>query len=342
MLEGKNPLIAFLRASTRSFSAQSHTKPVSVKFLRRAWNAFARLLDIDFDESFTCPICGPSPTTIVCDGTLLGFRKDLMDTLDNETPTPQPDKPIHGSCHANRMMLKSRKSRELLLKYSGYSRDRKCMRNPKNLTPSEFKQLQSLLMKEGVSVLAQVISRLTSENQHRRAPQPYREFINELSLNTPVCGMLQVAGSREAIDVIKLISSGVDIRRVQYKCELKLIQDTAPVLASFILKLPFSEAIPADVCSLISELCELLLAPFQSSVPQPFPSPPQGQSTSKLAYFPNLPVVRGTPAYVADQRTSRQPQEDQDACRKYAANHPMLTPVYLLSTAHMEFVVDSR
>ena len=86
--------------------------------------------------------------------------------------------------------------------------------------------------------------------------------------------MSYVARSREAIDVIKLISFGVDIRRVQYKCELKLIQDTAPVLASFIL---------ADVCSLISELC---VNSFQPSVPQPFPSPPQGQSTSKLAYFP--------------------------------------------------------
>ena len=55
MLEGKNPLIAFLRASSRSFSSQSHTKPVSVKLLRQAWNAFARLLNINFAETFSCP-----------------------------------------------------------------------------------------------------------------------------------------------------------------------------------------------------------------------------------------------------------------------------------------------
>lgn len=82
MLEGKNPLIAFLRASTRSFLVQSHTKPVSIKLLRQAWNAFARLLCIDFVESFFCPICGPSPTTVICDGTLLDFQKDLMETFE--------------------------------------------------------------------------------------------------------------------------------------------------------------------------------------------------------------------------------------------------------------------
>lgn len=82
MLEGKNPLIAFLRASTRSFLVQSHTKPVSIKLLCQAWNAFAQLLCIDFFESFSCPICGPSPTTVICDGTLLGLQKDLMETFE--------------------------------------------------------------------------------------------------------------------------------------------------------------------------------------------------------------------------------------------------------------------
>ena len=184
MLEGKNPLIAFLRASTHSFSSQSYTKPVSVKLLRQAWNAFTRLLNINLAETFACPICGPSPTTIICDGTLLGFRKDLMGTLDSDSPLPA-GQPIPGSSRTDRVLLRSRKSGELLLKYSGYSRDRKCLRNPKCLTPSELKQLQLLLKKEGTEILAQVISRLESENYNRWAPQSYREFFYELSLNTP-------------------------------------------------------------------------------------------------------------------------------------------------------------
>ena len=134
--------------------------------------------------------------------------------------------------------------------------------------------------------------------------------------------MLQVAGSTEAIEVVRLIASGTDIRNVKYRQELKLLQDTTPILASLLLKLLFSEAIPDDVCTLISHLCDLVLAPFQPRS-QTFPSPP---ADSELTYFPNLPMVRGVPIYSADQSLYRQKQEDQDACRKYSSNHPTLTP----------------
>ena len=99
-------------------------------------------------------------------------------------------------------MLKSHRSRELLLKYSGYTRDRKCLKNPKVLSAAELKQLQALLKKKGALPLAELISRLSSESHQNLAPQPYQELLYELSLNTPVCGTLQVAGSKEAIEVV--------------------------------------------------------------------------------------------------------------------------------------------
>ena len=64
--------------------------------------------------------------------------------------------------------------------------------NPKCLTPSEMKQLQSHLKKEGAIKLAHVINCLESENHLHRAPQSYCEFFYELSLNTPVCGLLAI------------------------------------------------------------------------------------------------------------------------------------------------------
>ena len=134
--------------------------------------------------------------------------------------------------------------------------------------------------------------------------------------------MLQVVRSKEAIEVVRLIASGTDIRNVKYRQELKLLQDTTPILASLLLKLPFSETIPDDVCTLISQLCDLVLAPFEPRS-QTFPSPP---ADSELTYFPNLPMVCGVPVYSADQSSHRQKQEDQDACRKYSSNHPTLTP----------------
>ena len=76
------------------FSSLSLTKSVSLKLLRNAWNAFSRLLDINFTECFCCPLCGPSPTTVICDGTLLVFRKDLMDMFTSNSQSPQPHQPV--------------------------------------------------------------------------------------------------------------------------------------------------------------------------------------------------------------------------------------------------------
>lgn len=84
MVEGKNPLAAFQRSCERSFSTQSLTKPIKVKLLHQAWNSFARLLDINWSDTFACPLCGPSPKVVVCDGTMLGFQKDLLEEFQPE------------------------------------------------------------------------------------------------------------------------------------------------------------------------------------------------------------------------------------------------------------------
>ena len=126
MLEGKNILIllSLEHLDAQTFSLQSHTKPVSIKLLRLAWNAFAYLLSIDIVESASCSICKPSPAMVVCDGTLIGFWKNLMKTFKVKDPFLQTQQPIQGSCHSDHVILKSHKSRKLLLKYSGYNLQR--------------------------------------------------------------------------------------------------------------------------------------------------------------------------------------------------------------------------
>ena len=94
---------------------------------------------------------------------------------------------------------------------------------------------------------------------------------------------------------------------------LKMLQDAAPVIASFVLKLPFGKPIPADVSSLLDHLCELLLAPFQDT-------------TLQIFFSPSLSIIQGTPVYVADQVNSSQTTDDTDFCRKYSFSHPSLTP----------------
>ena len=100
--------------------------------------------------------------------------------------------------------------------------------------------------------------------------------------------------------------------------ELKLLQDVVPILASILLKLPYDVEIPSDICSLITEMCNLALAPIsRPSFPPPTPE-------NKLLFFPNLLKIRVTHCCSAYQCSKG--LEDIDACRKYSSNHPTLTP----------------
>ena len=54
-----------------------------------AWYAFLNLLDIDASEGFRCETCGDCPPTVVCDGTSLGFRRQLLQTLVSSKVQPQ-------------------------------------------------------------------------------------------------------------------------------------------------------------------------------------------------------------------------------------------------------------
>ena len=80
-----------------------------------------------------------------------------------------------------------------------------------------------------------------------------------------------------------------------------MLQDAAPVIASFVLKLPFGKPIPADVPGLLNHLCELLLAPFQDTRLQAFPNPP---ADKKISFYPSFLIVWGTPVYTADKVNS--------------------------------------
>ena len=42
-----------------------------------AWNAFLRLMGINYPQCFSCPICRDSPETVILDGVTLGTMKEL-------------------------------------------------------------------------------------------------------------------------------------------------------------------------------------------------------------------------------------------------------------------------
>ena len=325
MLEGRNPLIAFYRSSCKSFYIQSESKPVHVNLLRQAWNAFARLLDINWNESFNCHLCGLAPQTIICDGTLIGFRKDLASAAFSET-VPEEGAIIKGSEHTDRVLLKSLKSRELLLKYSGYSKQRRCLSSNSGLNLAEFSQFKKLCKKEQCNELAELLDYLSADKNPKISPSEYMEFFNELSRCSPVCGTFQVAGNSQALEAIKKVCAGLNLRHPSQMSDLKAIQEHAPVLANVLLNCSYP--LPKQFLDFMQLLISYISAPFGKRDAH-FSEPDIG---SRLSFFPNHPLVRGVGKYASDLKLLSQ---EKDSCRKYATHHPTLTPgIFTLYCPH--------
>ena len=55
--------------------------------LRYAWYSYLKLLAIDFSNGSSCPECGSTPATVVCDATTVSFRRKmvLQETILNAT-----------------------------------------------------------------------------------------------------------------------------------------------------------------------------------------------------------------------------------------------------------------
>ena len=99
MLEGKYPIATCQRACSQYHKISSATPPVPLHLLYKAWNEFARQLDIDMEQSFQYPVCVPCPD-VVCDGTMIGYL--LLPLVNHELANLQP---IWGSHHKERVYI---------------------------------------------------------------------------------------------------------------------------------------------------------------------------------------------------------------------------------------------
>lgn len=62
---------------------------LSYQRLRQAWLSYLKLLDIDFNDGFSCSHCDGDdgmPETIVCDGTSFSFQRRMWDWNEKSEP----------------------------------------------------------------------------------------------------------------------------------------------------------------------------------------------------------------------------------------------------------------
>ena len=156
---------------------------------------------------------------------MLGFRKDLLVTTRPES-LPEDMPLLSGTKHKNRVLISDPKACSLLLKYSGITSDRKRVRDPNNLTQSEFKLLTNAICKSGFLPLADLLTHLHSTHS-LKCPEEYRVFLSEIARNSPACGLLQPAGRNsgdEVTEVLKKITDNtLDIQDSRNSQQLSLL-----------------------------------------------------------------------------------------------------------------------
>lgn len=322
MMEGKNPLAAFFRATQSNYSTLSTTSVCSYNIFRLAWNSFARLIDINWNCSFQCPECGPTPSTVICDGTFLGMRKDLIPSLlynSEETHT----KPISGTMLKDRIYVVDSKTRKLLRVFSGIQvtkgiKGKRKITYTGALSKQQYKELMKKLVKE-VPILASLIETLVEETNVYIAPDPYKQFFFELSLTSPVVGMFQIGGDQKALHILKQICNNeIDIFDSSMKNELSYLQKRAPLLCNFIFDLKQRNGnLPIKALAVLDDIMKTIVNTFMCCDTNKEYS---DVVSNQLSFFPTLPTVHGKGKYKADG------QQDKDNCRKEGYRHPTLTP----------------
>ncbi|XP_078700714.1 uncharacterized protein LOC144927254 [Branchiostoma floridae x Branchiostoma belcheri] len=115
-----------------------------------AYNAFERLLDIDWTTSFQCPTCGPQPKVIITDGITLGFKKDLIPELQDDIQHSDPPVINSGSRHQQRVLIKDELTRATLRRFAGVG---------KALSLQQCREMESKMASSGNRALSNLVKR---------------------------------------------------------------------------------------------------------------------------------------------------------------------------------------
>ena len=197
---------------------------------------------------------------------MIGFWKDFLPEISSSiTSTP----PIVGSHHHERVLISFVKAQSLLLKYSGYTKDCKCLKPHKELTRCKFRELCHLTCSDFPS-LSSFLTKLNSDTKKAKSPPQYQEFFAELARNSPACGIFQIRGEQQIFDTISLVVSGsIDVFKSSNHSHLAVLQIRVPILANFLQASEWDQrGRPSDeVCNILLHILEVCKAPFLDRLP---------------------------------------------------------------------------
>ena len=211
------------------------------------------------------------------------------------------------------MFIRDPNTRNLLKKYADVGKHHQYNAIVRPMKDSEYTKLCDLLATN--SSLQDIV-----RSAKNPCPQSLRKLAGELSMPTPTCGMLQIAGNEEVISILVAMGNGDGLNFKRSVLTHKyLLAKSCPLLMEFL------EAEDIDTLKKISLLNDLLAsikAPFRGRVElndEYYRT--TDDSDENLAFYPNHPIIRGDADYEAD-KNNKSPSE----CRKNPNTHSTLNP----------------
>lgn len=273
-------MILFSRAYSSSHLFLSGTKCIPLHKLRLAWNSFARLLDIKWTEAFRCPQCGDAPQIVVCDGTQLGCRKDLLQNLQIEQ-SPEGQTEITGSKHKDRVYIVNASTRKLLAQFATDGADA--------LSNEDFDDLLQRLQSEGKPA---ALVNILRESRTAGISPAFKVLLKDLSRNGPASSLLQGTSVEDIGLLADILEQNLPLFRSEHFTLLRSVQHKFPVLYKFMAETHCDGFVPANVIAVIQSVLQRAESSF-SQVPsdRTYLPPTEEELFQSTGFFPALPKL---------------------------------------------------
>ena len=216
-----------------------------------------------------------------------------------------PDQKIlsQGSVHKSRVFLNQKADRDCFKEFITQASNLK--------TFCEEKSKESFKTSNGV-ILYNILCRLASKTDV--LPDCYEALLNELSKNSPVCGLLQVTNSTPLKYLRQFALKEVNLRHFDSKDKLKVIQAQLPAFWPILMAVcDYEKSVfcPSDVNQVILQLLKIRRDTFEG--PDRFQEDYHKYESDKsheCEFYPMHPLLTHPAKYSIDA------VRDEDFCEK--------------------------
>ncbi|CAC5387652.1 unnamed protein product [Mytilus coruscus] len=314
-LHGRRPLYTFYKTwCDVYFDYKNFTIQVDLSYerLRQAWLSYLKLLDIDFNEGFSCPHCDGDdgmPETIICDGTTLSFQRRMWDW--NEEIEPENVLTLSSSKFIDRVFIEDVLLRNYLKRFACNGEIIRGVKH-KLLDKSERKKLFTDI-KEVSEPLFSILKEIEAENSLLKV---YQKLLFCLSSPSSVCSLI-----KPVPEVQSILETVFEVQNKDDPVLATALHEKIPIIFEI-----FEHNIISDnLKKLLVELWQISISAFVDATEDNCKEETVLKD-DQLSFFPALKKYRNRGTFQIDGNRKQKKKTKADNCQKRYPGHPSLLP----------------